>query len=53
MVLETASPRTHKPKIVNESLAIKKPFHSGKAFFDISVNTGQNCMGFEADASEK
>ena len=33
MILETASPRTHKPKIVNESLNIMPnlaPFHSGQ-----------------------
>ena len=26
---------------------------SGKAFFDISVNTGQICMEFEADTPQK
>ena len=32
---------------------IEKPFDSGKTFFDISVNTGQICMGFEANTLEK
>ena len=32
---------------------ILKPFDSGKTFFDISVNAGQICMGFEADTPEK
>ena len=32
---------------------IEKPFDSGKTFFDISVNTGQICMGFDADTLEK
>ena len=31
---------------------IKKSVHSGKTFFDCSVNTGQIYMGFEADTSE-
>ena len=29
---------------------IEKPVDSGKTVFGISVNTGQICMGFEADA---
>ena len=28
---------------------IGNPVDSGKTFFNISVNTGQICMGFEAD----
>ena len=28
---------------------LSKPLHSGKTFFDISVNTDQFGMGFEAD----
>ena len=31
----------------------KNPANSGKTFFDISVNTGQICMGFKADTPEK
>ena len=31
---------------------LKKPVDSGKTFFDISINTGQICMGFEADIPE-
>ena len=27
----------------------KSPINSGKTFLDISVNTGQICLGFEAD----
>ena len=30
----------------------KKPVDSGKTFFETSVNTGQICMGFEADTPE-
>ena len=30
----------------------EKNIHSGKTFFDIPVNTGQICMGFEADTLE-
>ena len=30
---------------------IEKPVDSGKTFFDISVNTGQICKGFEAMVS--
>ena len=32
---------------------MSKPLDSGKTFFNISVNTGQICMGFEADTTEK
>ena len=32
---------------------IEKTVNSGKTLFDISVNTGQICMGFEADTPEK
>ena len=32
---------------------IEKPIDLGKTLFDNSVNTGQICMGFEADTSEK
>ena len=28
---------------------IEKYVNSGKTLFDISINTGQICMGFEAD----
>ena len=31
---------------------LKNPIDSGKIFFDISVNTGQICMIFEADTTE-
>ena len=31
----------------------KKPVDSGKRFFDISINTGQICMGVEAVIREK
>ena len=34
-------------------IPLKNPVNSGKTFFDISVNTGQICMGFEADTPEK
>ena len=34
-------------------IPLKTPVDSGKAFFDISVNTGQICIGFEADTPEK
>ena len=34
-------------------IPLKKPVNSGKTFFDIFVNTGQICMGFEADTPEK
>ena len=27
--------------------------NSGKTFFEVSINTGQICMGFEADTLEK
>ena len=30
-------------------IPLKNPVYSGKTFFDISVNTGQIGMGFEAD----
>ena len=30
-------------------IPLKKPVDSGKTFFDIFVNIGQICMGFEAD----
>ena len=29
-------------------ILLKKTVDSGKSFFDISVNTGQICMGFES-----
>ena len=32
---------------------VEKTVDSGKTFFDISVNTGQNCMGFKADTLGK
>ena len=32
---------------------IEKTVDSGKTLFDISVDTGQICMGFEADTPEK
>ena len=32
---------------------IEKIINSGKSFVDISINTGQICMGFEADTLEK
>ena len=32
---------------------MSKPLESGKTFFDISVNTDQIGMGFEADTPEK
>ena len=32
---------------------IEKNIDSGKTFFDISVNTGQICIGFEADTLKK
>ena len=32
---------------------IEKTVDSGKTFFDISFNTGQICMGFQADTPEK
>ena len=32
---------------------IENPFDSGKTYFDISVNTDQIGMGFEADTPEK
>ena len=31
----------------------KSPINSGKTFLDISVNTGQICLGFEADTPQK
>ena len=34
-------------------MPLKKNVDSGKTFFDISVNTGQICMGFEAEIPEK
>ena len=33
--------------------AIAKSFDSGKTFFDISINSGHICMGFEADTPEQ
>ena len=33
-------------------IPLKNLVYSGKTFFDISVNTGQICMGFEADTPE-
>ena len=32
---------------------IEKNVDSGKTFFDISINTGQICLGFEIDTMEK
>ena len=32
---------------------LSKPVDSGKTFFDISVHTGQICMGFEAHTPGK
>ena len=32
---------------------LSKPLDLGKTFFDISVNTDQISMGFEADTREK
>ena len=32
---------------------VPKTVDSGKTFFDISVNTGQICMGSKADTLEK
>ena len=34
-------------------IPLKNPVDSGKRVFDISVNTGQTCMGVEADTPEK
>ena len=34
-------------------IPLKTPIDPGKAFFDISVNTGQIFMGFGADTPEK
>ena len=34
-------------------IPLKKSVDLGKTFFDISVNTSQICMGFEADTPEK
>ena len=34
-------------------IPLKNPVDSGKTFFNISVNTGQIDMGFEADTPEK
>ena len=33
--------------------ACQNPLDSGKTFFDISLNTDQISMGFEADTQEK
>ena len=44
---------SHDFKITTMADTIVKPVDSGKTFFDNSVNTGQICMGFEADTSEK
>ena len=40
-------------KTITTSYTIEKPVDSGETFVDISVNTGQICMGFEADTPEK
>ena len=34
-------------------ISLKNPVDSGKTFFDISVNTGQIDMGFEAGTPKK
>ena len=34
-------------------IPLKNPVDSDKTSFDISVNTGQICMGFEAETPEK
>ena len=34
-------------------IPLKTPVVSGNTFFYISINTGQICMGFEADTLEK
>ena len=46
-------PRSCDFKTTTKVDTIENPVDSGKTFFDISVNTGQICMGFEADTPEK
>ena len=40
-------------RILKNGGFLSKPLVSGKTFLDISVNTDQICMGFEADTPEK
>ena len=43
---------SHDIKILKNGRFLSKPLDSGKSFIDISVNTGQICMGFETGTSE-